>query len=77
MQDARPSEFNALQASDTRYPVGGDFVGESMDPNEIRIALSELSELMSRIRSSVISQDLRTAYDRIAGINLREWLPQQ
>ena len=71
MQAKKNSELGSSSDWDTGFARDG----EPMDPNEIRLALSELRELMSRIRSSVISRDLRTAYDRIAGITVREWLP--
>ena len=49
-----------------------DPFSESMDPNEIRFALGELRDLMSRIRSSAIRRDLRVAYERIASISVSE-----
>lgn len=72
MQAAKHLELDSTNDLDTGHASNG----EPMDPNEIRFALSELRELMSQIRSTVISRDLRTAYNRIAGITVREKLPQ-
>ncbi len=77
MPDAREPEFPSTLAGHGAfpYPLDADLIAEPLDPNEIRIALGELRDLMSRIRSAVISRDLRTAYDRIAGITVHERLP--
>lgn len=77
MQDATARELRSTPAGHSGLQDCGEaeLFTESLDPNEIRIALSELHGLMSRIRSVVIGRDLRTAYDRIAGITVVERLP--
>lgn len=49
-----------------------DFADDPLDPNEIRIALGALHDLMSQIRSAAIRRDIKSAYDRIAGISVCE-----
>ncbi len=77
MHDAIARELPPTPAGQSGFPDSAEveLFAEPLDPNEIRIALSELHGLMSRIRSVVISRDLRTAYDRIAGITVVERLP--
>lgn len=79
MPDAsNPSSASALDDFDRvrfvmkRDSLTKDFAVEPLDPNEIRIALGELHDLMSRIRSAAIRRDIKSAYDRIASISVHE-----
>ena len=49
-----------------------DVPNEPLDPEEIRVALHGLRDLMRTIRSTKISTDLKLAYDRIANISVSE-----
>lgn len=65
-------DFDRVRFVMKKDSVTIELAAEPLDPNEIRIALEELHNLMSRIRSAAICRDLKSAYDRIAGISVRE-----
>lgn len=55
-----------------RLPAGVEYLGESIDPSELRRAIDALEALRSKLKSEILRDDVGVALSRIARIRLVE-----